>query len=120
MGAAGDMLTGALLELTDDPEETLKELNSLGIPGVVYEMETSEKCGIRGTRIHVLVNGEEEDHHTHHHPVQIIPVQAGAVPGGLPGKPERFCRSSLAFFSYCAFLSSRYPHRLLPQPACLR
>jgi len=67
MGAAGDMLTGALLELTDDPEETLKELNSLGIPGVVYEMETSEKCGIRGTRIHVLVNGEEEDHHTHHH-----------------------------------------------------
>ena len=67
MGAAGDMLTGALLELTDDPEETLKELNSLGIPGVVYEMETSEKCGIRGTHIHVLVNGEEEDHHTHHH-----------------------------------------------------
>lgn len=67
MGAAGDMLTGALLELTDDPEETLKELNSLGIPGVVYEMEKSEKCGIRGTHIHVLVNGEEEGHHTHHH-----------------------------------------------------
>ena len=34
MGAAGDMLLGALLELMPDPEKTLAQLNGLGIPGV--------------------------------------------------------------------------------------
>ena len=34
MGAAGDMLTAALLELLPDQEAFLAELNSLGIPGV--------------------------------------------------------------------------------------
>ncbi|MBQ6334553.1 MAG: nickel pincer cofactor biosynthesis protein LarC [Erysipelotrichaceae bacterium] len=67
MGAAGDMLTGALLELQDDPEQCLKELNELGIPGVEFQKETSEKCGIQGTHMHVLVNGEEEVFHHHHH-----------------------------------------------------
>ena len=70
MGAAGDMLTGALLELTEDPQQSLKELNDLGIPGVVFEAEKTQKCGIEGTKIHVLVNGEEEGvmhHHDHEH-----------------------------------------------------
>ena len=34
MGAAGDMLTAALLELLPQPEEYMKRLNGLGIPGV--------------------------------------------------------------------------------------
>jgi hypothetical protein len=67
MGAAGDMLTGALLELTEDPKQSLKELNSLGIPGIGYEMEKTSKCGIEGTKVHVLVNGEEEGISHHHH-----------------------------------------------------
>lgn len=77
MGAAGDMLTAALLELLPDREAFLDELNSLGIPGVVVSGEVSEKCGIRGTHIRVKVHGEEEtedmhEHthdggHTHHH-----------------------------------------------------
>ena len=33
MGAAGDMLTAALLELFDYPEAMCKELNAKGIPG---------------------------------------------------------------------------------------
>ena len=68
MGAAGDMLTAALLELFPNRQQTLNELNSLGIPGVEFIAEESIKCGIRGTHIRVLVSGEEEeDHHHHHH-----------------------------------------------------
>ncbi|MBR4456602.1 MAG: nickel pincer cofactor biosynthesis protein LarC [Solobacterium sp.] len=67
MGAAGDMLSAALLELCPDPEEALRELNSLGLPGVVFTAESSEKCGIRGTRLRVAVHGEEEDEHMHEH-----------------------------------------------------
>ena len=34
MGAAGDMLTAALLELTEDRQSFLKRINHLGLPGV--------------------------------------------------------------------------------------
>lgn len=72
MGAAGDMLTAALLELLPDREEFLRKLNSLGIPGVKVVAERSSKCGINGTHIRVVVHGEEEsehmhEHHHHHH-----------------------------------------------------
>ena len=69
MGAAGDMLTAALLELLPDPEAFLEELNSLGIPGVQIKKEVSVKCGINGTHIIVTVNGQEEfcDQHSSHH-----------------------------------------------------
>lgn len=76
MGAAGDMLTAALLELTPDPDGYVEKLNSLGIPGVEYIKEKSEKCGILGTHISVKINGAEEgeehprehgEHHSHHH-----------------------------------------------------
>ena len=67
MGAAGDMLSAALLELLPDKERFIGELNGLGIPGVVYRAEPSEKCGIMGTRMVVTVNGEEESCDCHHH-----------------------------------------------------
>ena len=61
MGAAGDMLSAALLELFDDKQAVLDELNALGIPGVEFKAEVSTKCGINGTHLSVTVNGEEED-----------------------------------------------------------
>lgn len=67
MGAAGDMLTAALLELLPNKDEFLAELNSLGIPGVTVTGEVSAKCGIRGTHITVKVNGEEESGEMHDH-----------------------------------------------------
>ena len=72
MGAAGDMLAGALLELLPDPDAFVQELNALGIPGVVFRRETAEKCGIRGTHLSVTVHGEEESidcgpGHVHEH-----------------------------------------------------
>lgn len=81
MGAAGDMLSAALLELFPDPDEMLKKLNAFGIPGVVFSKERVLKCGIAGTHISVSVDGAEEhedmhahghahthdEHHAHHH-----------------------------------------------------
>jgi len=67
MGAAGDMLTAALLELHDNPQEFLKKLNGIGIPNVLVEAEQSVKCGITGTHIKVTINGKEEDDHAHEH-----------------------------------------------------
>ena len=67
MGAAGDMLTAALLELLPDRAAFVEKLNALGIPGVRYAAETAEKCGIQGTHMRVTVAGEEEDEHLHEH-----------------------------------------------------
>ena len=72
MGAAGDMLTAALLELLPDQKSFMQKLNDLGIPGVTVSAEPSSKCGITGTHIRVSVHGEEESehmhgHHHHHH-----------------------------------------------------
>ncbi len=60
MGAAGDMLTAALLELLPDREKVMEELNTLGIPGVEMACEKAQKCGIGGTHVSVQVNGGEE------------------------------------------------------------
>ena len=67
MGAAGDMLTAALLELLPDRDAFLQQLNSLGIPGVEFVAEKSTKCGILGTHIRVCVNGQEESAQDHGH-----------------------------------------------------
>ena len=70
MGAAGDMLLAALLELHPDREDFLRRLNALGLPGVRVSAEPSVKCGVRGTHVAVRVHGEEEDdvlHHAHDH-----------------------------------------------------
>ena len=80
MGAAGDMLAAALLELVPDPDAALARLNAFGLHGVAYAREKSAKCGIMGTRLSVKVHGEEEGdadchghehhcghHHEHHH-----------------------------------------------------
>lgn len=75
MGAAGDMLTAALLELVPDPKAFVKRLNTIGISNVEYILETSTKCGIVGSHMKVLVAGVEEEpgqdscghEHDHHH-----------------------------------------------------
>jgi len=82
MGAAGDMLTAALMDLLPEEEqqEFLQQLENLQIPGVKYELTDAEKCGIHGKHMKVTVHGEEEisedvsvhehvthDHHDHDH-----------------------------------------------------
>ena len=68
MGAAGDMLSAALLELLPDPDAFVDKLNHIGVPQVEYLPGKAEKCGIVGTHMTVLVNGGEEDVHMHDHP----------------------------------------------------
>lgn len=67
MGAAGDMLAAALLELLPDPDAFVAELNALAIPDVKFSREASVKCGITGTHLQVTVHGQEEGAHDHHH-----------------------------------------------------
>jgi len=67
MGAAGDMLTAALLELLPDKDAAVAELNAIGIPGVVYGYEPVTRCGILGTHVTVRVDGQEELEHMHDH-----------------------------------------------------
>lgn len=70
MGAAGDMLLAALLELHPHPEEFIKRLSQLGIPNVEIQRENMKKCGITGTHVKVTVKGIEEESrdasHAHH------------------------------------------------------
>ena len=74
MGAAGDMLTAALLELTGDRQAFIDKMNALGLPGVSVAAEPAVKCGITGTHVTVTVDGVEEEagdvhehEHEHHH-----------------------------------------------------
>lgn len=67
MGAAGDMLLAALLELLPDKENFLHTLNSLGLPGVCVTAEPAVRCGLTGTHVTVKVCGQEEHEHTHGH-----------------------------------------------------
>ncbi|MCI9125768.1 MAG: nickel pincer cofactor biosynthesis protein LarC [Eubacterium sp.] len=70
MGAAGDMLMSAFIELHQDPEDFVDRFNQLGIPKVELKKEKSVKCGITGTHMKVLVDGIEEksqDVHQHNH-----------------------------------------------------
>ncbi|MCR5794853.1 MAG: nickel pincer cofactor biosynthesis protein LarC [Solobacterium sp.] len=72
MGAAGDMLAAALSELTDK-QEFLRRISEAGIGGITVSLEEAEKCGIKGTHMTVIADGEEEeshdvhDHDHHHH-----------------------------------------------------
>ncbi len=68
MGAAGDMLMGALYELCPDKEKFLRDMNAL-LPGVTLEAEPVRRQGVAGTHMRVTVHGHEEAHggHVHHH-----------------------------------------------------
>lgn len=61
MGAAGDTLTAALLELLPDQDAFIEDLNRIGIPDVCVTKERIIKCGIGGTHVIVEVNGTAEE-----------------------------------------------------------
>ena len=73
MGAAGDMLMGALYELLPDKEAFLAGMNRLD-PALRVEAEAATRQGMAGTHMRVHVHGREEGHehyhdhsHDHHH-----------------------------------------------------
>lgn len=79
MGAAGDMLMSALSELIPDQSGFIEKMNQLGLPGVKFILQQSEKCGITGTHIGVEIFGHEEhdhhDHHGHHHHSDLASIE---------------------------------------------
>lgn len=70
MGASGDMLMGALYELlSDSAKDTfIKNMNSLFPNQLMLSASPSEKCGIWGTKMNVVILGQEEtSEHVHDH-----------------------------------------------------
>ena len=61
MGAAGDMLTAALLDILEEKEqlEIIGKLNSLGLDGVSVTADIATKCGINGKHVSVKIDGED-------------------------------------------------------------
>lgn len=113
MGAAGDMLAAALLELVPDPKEAVARLNRLGIPGVEFEAEAGQKCGIRGTHMRVACYGQEEhdhaehdhaEHHHHHHHSGVQEIRH--VIGHLE-LPENVRENAIAVFDRIAQAESQ-------------
>ena len=79
MGAAGDMLTAALMELLEDPDGFVEMMNGIGVPGMTMERSERTSCGVRGSHVSVKIGDAEEisddvhpgeaehGHHHHHH-----------------------------------------------------
>ena len=87
MGAAGDMLTAALLELIPDREDFVRKLNGIWRDGVETVAKSEKRCGIRGTLVDVLVDGrsEGEEHghehgHEHSHEPAILTIMTMYMP----------------------------------------
>lgn len=114
MGAAGDMLTAALLELCPHKDGIIKKLNSLNIPGVHYECEIMKKSGICGTHMHVIVNGSEEEcgheheegHHEHSHHHHISMSDIGEIVSKL-NTSEKIKKQILDVYNIIADAESR-------------
>lgn len=69
MGAAGDMLMGALYSLLPEEEQRnfIKRFGEMGLPEVELQVSRDMKCGIAGTHMSVVVHGTEEDESRAHH-----------------------------------------------------
>ncbi len=69
MGAAGDMLTAALLALLNKEEQDqfLRDINAALGGKAVVTAEPAVKCGVQGLHVRVVINGEEEGHEHRHH-----------------------------------------------------
>lgn len=70
MGCAGDMLTAALLELHPDRDSFIARMNDALGGKAVLSAKPDRKCGVMGTHVTVLINGDEEgepERHHHHH-----------------------------------------------------
>lgn len=114
MGAAGDMLTAALLELCPHKDGIIKKLNSLNIPGVHYEREIMKKSAICGTHMHVIVNGSEEEceheheegHHEHSHHHHISMSDIGEIVSKL-NTSEKIKKQILDVYNIIADAESR-------------
>ena len=66
-GLAGDMLSAALLQLFEDPEDMLAQLRAIGLPGIRFDLESASSYSIAGAHLRVTYRGEEEGVSPAHH-----------------------------------------------------
>ncbi len=103
MGAAGDMMMGALYELLPEPEQKqfLDTMNRLFPDQIMVKASPAEKCGIWGTKMDVVILGQTElgdspeNGYTHHaqgidpadgnHPAQGTEAAGGSHPAHSHG-----------------------------------
>lgn len=120
MGAAGDMLAAALLELCAEPDQVLDTLNRAFAGRAVLSAEKQEKKGLAGTHLHVSIGGTEEGdmqqhagetvsenghrhahedgaHRHHHTSLQEVREFIGSLP-----LPETVLRDALAIYDRIA------------------
>ncbi len=89
-GISGDMLLGAVVA-AGAPAEWLQGLPArLGAPDVTVSIETVDRCGVRSTKVNVVLPGGEQeqpsepvahhvhDHHGHAHPSHVQAPARGA------------------------------------------
>ena len=104
MGASGDMLTAALCALLPERDEFIKEMNSLGLPGVSVRAEEKSQYGISGIHVTVEVNGEDEEQHGehgHHHHRHSSPGSIDTAIGAMPVS-ERVKRDARSVYALIA------------------
>ena len=73
MGAAGDMLTAALLELHENPDTVLATLNRVFAGRAVLSVRKDQKCGISGSHVTVTIDGAVEGEEVHHTDAHHVP-----------------------------------------------
>lgn len=105
MGAAGDMLAAALLELHPEPQRFIDGFNAALSGKVRLIVERQSKQGIMG--LHVTmdiggeVEGEEHTRHEHHHHEHASVSKIYGVIDALP-LPERVRRDAKAVYAMIA------------------
>lgn len=106
MGAAGDMLSAALMQLVPDPEKILATINRLNISNLSVSLEPAEKCGISGAQYRVRSDGEEEfDHAHHHHHGHHISEICSIIDNS--GAPKKVCEDAKAVYNLLAEAESK-------------
>lgn len=88
MGAAGDMLSAALLMLHPAPETVLDRIRGMALPGVTVALQPMTNLGVAGMHYQVDVDGAEESegnaHHGQHHGRHLGDVEKIIRESGLP------------------------------------
>ena len=104
MGAAGDMLTAALMGLTDDREAALEELNRAFAGKAVLSLSPDRKGSLQGLHCTVSIDGEVEgqEEKGHHHHRQQTSLAEGEAFRGRLRLPEKAVADALAVFRLIA------------------
>ena len=101
MGAAGDMLTAALLELHPQPEDFINRVNT-ALGGLAYLCaERQSKMGIMGCHVTVDINGDTEGEEPKHHYEHVSVSKIYGIIDALP-LPEKTRRDAKAVYALIA------------------